>query len=477
MNSHYQLFPAVANSLVNDATSTQWLIHSSSYESQQDFLHRAQSWATVLPHKKYMVLLTKQRRHFLSGFVAAQINRQTVLLPSNSSAGAIADIVEQYPDSYLLLDEPLSTSDALILNHVLKLDCIDFRTVVKEQLQLEQNIDPEHIAAIAFTSGTTGAAKPYPKTWASLVQGAHLAKQRFGFDTQHSIIATVPSQHMYGLETTVMVPLIVGCQLFADKPFFPEDIRLALEQSPGKRVLVTTPIHLRACVAANFKWPEIDMIISATAPLHQELLQQATTTFNAPVLEIYGCTEAGSIASREPSNSQVWTLYDDFSIADKDDNTVVSAPHLSEDVILSDVVKIVEQGQFLLLGRHTDMVNIAGKRASLNGLNLILNAIDGVEDGIFIVPDENGKAATRLTALVVAPNIKEDKILAELAQKIDSVFLPRPFYKVAALPRNETGKISRADLLQLLKKPYFDKPNSDKPFPDKPISNKPEYLA
>jgi len=467
MSSPYLLFPSVVNGLANSDASTQWLIHHSSYESQHGFLHKAQSWATTLPRKKYMILLTKQRRHFLSGFVAAQINRQTVLLPSNSSAGAIAEIVEQYPNSYLLLDEPLSTSDALILSHVFKLDCINFRTVVKEPLQHEQIIDPEHIAAIAFTSGTTGSAKPYPKTWASLVQGAHLAKQRFGFDTQHSIIATVPSQHMYGLETTVMVPLIVGCQLFADKPFFPEDIRLALEQSPGKRVLVTTPIHLRACVAADLKWPKIDLIISATAPLHQELLQQATTTFNAPVLEIYGCTEAGSLASRDPSNSQVWKLYDDFSITDNDDNTIVTAPHLSEDVVLSDVVKIVEQGQFLLLGRHADMVNIAGKRASLNGLNLILNAIEGVEDGVFFVPDESGKAATRLSALVVAPHIEEDKILAQLAQKIDSVFLPRPFYKVAALPRNETGKIRRADLLQLLNQPILDKP----------ILDKPEYLA
>lgn len=439
MKSRYNLF----HNIKEDAG---WLIQMDAASGQRDLLYQARSWANVLPDKKYMVLLAEGRRNFITGFVAAQIKRQTVLMPSNRSVGAIKEVLSNYPDSYCLIDGALALENALLI------DCHDFQVVEQTGTINEEVMDPEHIAVIAFTSGSTGVAQPNPKTWGSLVHGAHLAKQRFGFDPQHSIVATVPPQHMYGLETTVMVPLIVGSRIFSGRTFYPEDIRLALEKCSGKRVLVTTPIHLRACVAAELSWPELDMIISATAPLDDNLLQQAAEIFNAPVLEIYGCTEAGSLASRDLIKDKAWKLYDDFEIYNRDGNTVVSAKHLPEEVVLADMVELAGDNSFLLLGRHADMVNIAGKRASLGDLNMKLNAINGVKDGVFIMPDSNKKLIARLTALVVAPGIDEAQILAALSDQIDSVFLPRPLYKVDALPRNETGKLTRQSLLVLLGK-------------------------
>lgn len=447
MTEQYHLFPGVTDKH-SQHDDQHWLIQANASTGQLAFLQQARSWAQALPNKQYMILLTKQRRHFLTGFVAAQLRQQTVLLPSNNSPGAIAETLAHYPNSYCLVDE--SSNDSASNNASLHIDCTHFTATISQAPIEEFIIDPSHVAAIAFTSGSTGIAKPYPKTWASLVVGARLAKQRFGFDTQHSIVATVPSQHMYGLETTVMVPLMVGSQLYADKPFFPEDIRIALNTCSGKRVLITTPIHLRACVAAGLQWPVLDFVISATAPLDRDLLKAVRETFNTRILEIYGCTEAGSLASRDPSESDNWTLYDDFMLSNNDVNSIVSAAHLSEDVVLSDVVKIVDHNRFLLLGRHADMVNIAGKRASLSDLNIKLVAVDGVQDGVFFMSDKNGKMSSRLTALVVAPNVELEHILKKLSEQIDSVFLPRPLYKVSALPRNETGKISRDALLQLL---------------------------
>jgi len=97
---------------------------------------------------------------------------------------------------------------------------------------------------------------------------------------------------------------------------------------------------------------------------------------------------------------------------------------------------------------QSDLVNIAGKRTSLAHLNHQLNSIGGVNDGVFLMPDETGDAITRLTAFVVAPDMGSEVLLGELRARIDAVFLPRPLYFVDALPRNATGKLPRDVLLQ-----------------------------
>jgi acyl-coenzyme A synthetase/AMP-(fatty) acid ligase len=97
------------------------------------------------------------------------------------------------------------------------------------------------------------------------------------------------------------------------------------------------------------------------------------------------------------------------------------------------------------------MINIAGNRASLSDLTLKLNAIEGVRDGVFVVPDSQaGEDAARVVALVVAPDLDKKEILAMLAEHVDPVFLPRPLYQVDSLPRNAMGKLPREALSRLL---------------------------
>ena len=114
------------------------------------------------------------------------------------------------------------------------------------------------------------------------------------------------------------------------------------------------------------------------------------------------------------------------------------------------MIKIHSDSAFELLGRQADMIKIAGKRASLAHLNYQLNAIEGVEDGIFIMPKDADQGVTRLIALVVAPLLDKQSILNALSQSIEAAFLPRPLYIVTQLPRNETGKLPQKNVLDLL---------------------------
>ncbi|MDH5327480.1 MAG: AMP-binding protein [Gammaproteobacteria bacterium] len=415
--------------------------------SRDHFLADVYHVAQALPDHSYAINLCENRYHFLVAFTAALVKGQTNLLPASHAQKTILDVAQQYPNSYCLTDH--------------RIDGIELPEFF---LQLPQNltitdgaevphIASDHLACIAFTSGSTGQSTPNAKTWGQLVRVTRLIQQSFGIQTLHplTLIATVPPQHMYGLETSIMLPLVSGSCVFAGRPFYPQDIRNALLNQDGPKVLITTPTHLRVCVESGLSWPAPEFIISATAPLPQELALKAEQVFGAPVKEIYGCTECGSMASRRTVEGNIWKLFDTLRISNQDGDSIATAPYLDQAVVLGDIVICHDENRFELAGRKSDMLNIAGKRASLADLNHKLLAIEGIEDGVLFLPDcAETDTLTRLVAFVVAPALQEKQILDALRLHVDGAFLPRPIYKVEQLPREKTGKLPRKNLLSLL---------------------------
>ena len=264
-----------------------------------------------------------------------------------------------------------------------------------------------------------------------------------------TLLGTVPAQHMYGFESTALIAMQAGVILHAAKPFFPADISALLHEIPGPRALVTTPVHLRALITSNASVPLLELIVCATAPLARELAVQAEELFGAPLHEIYGFTEAGQIASRRTAVTDEWRTFDGLALHQKGENTYVSGGHVAGELTLNDITELHSDTTFLLHGRTADLINIAGKRTSLASLNHHLNSIDGVQDGVFFMQEEKAGETSRLTAFVVAADLSSGEILSALRQRIDAIFLPRPLHKVDALPRNSTGKLSRASLEKL----------------------------
>ncbi len=411
--------------------------------SATTFFSHAITVADSLPKRAYAMNLCEDRYLFTVGFFAALLRGQTNLLPLTRIAAVCEEIAADYPDSYCLTEAP---REDLKLKQLL-LALPDGSQPLPGRLP---EIDSDHVAAIAFTSGSTGKARPNSKPWRCLQTGAYMAQRRFGLHRGYTLVATVPPQHMYGLETSVLLPLVCGITVHMRRPFFPDDIRCALAEVPAPRVLVSTPVHLRACVDADLQWPAIDFIISATAPLAIGLARRIEQKMQTRVLEIYGFSEAGSIASRRTIEGDAWRLYDGLSLRQRNGQLLVEGGHVPSAVPLGDIVECVSEGTFRLLGRNSDMVNVAGKRASLGDLNHTIMEIEGVRDGVFIVPPKSDGAVTRLAALVVAPKLEEKEIIRALAKRVDPAFLPRPLRKVESLPRGETGKLPREELLALL---------------------------
>ncbi len=400
---------------------------------------------------RFAINLCNDRYHFLVAFLAIAMKGQTNLLPPNQAPGVQRELLQQYSGCHIVCDEPLTVDQETPVYQLRLAEAQSHADISHPNTDIPAN----HLAAILFTSGTSGKPTAIYKRWHELEAEVQLTAARFGLNHQEErhLVATVPPQHMFGLANSIMLPLACGIGFISNRPFFPEDIRLALKSTPGRAILVTTPIHLKACVDSGLDWLDCgcSLIISATAPLSRKLAASAEKKFGAPVKEIYGSTETGAIASRRTIEGDEWCFYPGISAQPDAEGYFISGGHLITPCRISDRLQLQSDGHFKLLGRHSDMIKLAGKRASLCDLNQKLNQISGVIDGAFIDTAASGQETRRLAAAVVAPGKSRKELQNALAEWIDPVFLPRPLLLVDALPRNETGKLSQQSLSALLK--------------------------
>ena len=399
--------------------------------------------AARLPERRHVFNVCADRYAFTVGFAAALSRGQISLLPPMRTPDFLERLAARHPDTYCLADTDVR--EGPFETFALRLDGSTCGTATPLPA-----IPADRVAAISFTSGSTGEPAPHAKRWGALAAGAVAEAAALTLDRLDApaLVGTVPPQHMYGFESTVLLALHGGCVLTAAHPFYPLDVQRALAAVDAPRVLVTTPVHLRALLVDETPLPPLALIVCATAPLSAELAADAEARFGAPVREIYGFTEAGMVAQRRTVDGAPWTPLPGVRLRADGDDWWAEGGHVPTPAPFADHVEVADDGRFVLQGRRSDVVNVAGKRASLAGLDHHLQSIPGVLDGAFYVPADAGPA-TRLGAFVVAPQLDVRDIVAALRQRIDSAFLPRPLHRVDALPRNATGKLTQAALRQL----------------------------
>lgn len=397
------------------------------------------------------------RYHFTVGLAACLAAGKVSLLPSTRTPQVIAQLAGFAPDVFCLTDEEQCDIQLPQVRYPAA------ATPAPSAAPGMPMIEPGQLVAWVFTSGSTGTPVPHRKTFGALIGCVQAEAQRLGIPTgrSYAIVATVPAQHMYGFESSVLMALATGNALAAERPFYPADVCAALTAVPRPRVLVSTPIHLRALLASDLALPAADLIVSSTAPLPQQLAAEVERRFGTQLLEIYGSTETGAIAARRPTATPEWRLWPGVGLELRAGETWAYGAHIAEPTRMCDVLETTAPDRFLLHGRIADLVNIAGKRSSLAYLNHQLNSIPGVVDGAFFHAHETPGSETtvsRVGACVVAPGLTAATITAELRRRLDPVFLPRPLLLVESLPRTSTGKLPQEALRSLASAPLKPAP-------------------
>lgn len=409
-----------------------------------EFQRHVNAIAHRLSSGRAMINLCEDRYHFLAAYAAAASVRHTVLLPSSRAEQIVAEVEAAHPGAYRF-DDALVNAAICGQNSTLSAG--------------SSSVPADHIVMIGFTSGSTGQPKGFPKLWRSITASsacnAAAIRNELKIDSHTTpwIVATVPPQHMYGMELSVLLPLLGGMAVHSGRPLFPADIAQALAEIPGPRVLVSTPVHLRAIVESPQEFPATELIISATAPLDAELAAAVEARLGGRLLEMFGSTETCVFANRRTAVEQQWRLYPGVDLQPLPDGTIVNAAWFAAPTLLQDVIELQGDDRFIVRGRNTDLIEVAGKRASLADLTRRLLAIEGVKDAVVFQPEPEAIATIRrVAALVVAPGLSARQVLDRLGPSVDPAFMPRPLVIVDALPRNELGKLPRESLITALRK-------------------------
>lgn len=389
-----------------------------------------------------VVNLCEDRLAFLVLLLAAALADRETILPSDRSPGGLLGVGSMYKSATVRYDSEFIARrvSAAGLHGEL------FRPAIAEgDSQDELDLASiEDARIVMFTSGSTGKPEPCARKLSFFLRGAvsNAECMMEGLGAGVGIVATVPPYHMFGLELSVIVPLFKGGTVYSGRPFYPHDIATALNAIEPPRILVSTPVHLRVLKESGIEMPSVARVFSATAPLSAPLAGDIEDMLGADLREIFGTTETGSIGWRNTAREESFHLLHGMELTQQDDISRISAPHISPAVVLPDRLASTDDGDFRIAGRSNDIVNIAGKRMSLAGLNAILTGIDGVMDGAFLAPDDGAAGpVNRMTAFVAAPGLSDGDIRSALRDRLDSAFIPRRVIFVEALPRNEAGKL------------------------------------
>jgi len=205
--------------------------------STRQFLADVARFAPVLPAAGKAVNLCVDRYAFAVSLAAALVRGHASLLPPDARPDTLARLLESGGSNLFAL-----TDDADLATPGMQRVLIEDRSSPEGGDGLEVPlIDGAMHAVSLLTSGSTGVPQPHAKRWETLVGDVAVAVERLssllGLPSLAglTLVATVPVQHSYGLESSALLAMLGGAAFESGRPFFPADVAKTLESVPRPR--------------------------------------------------------------------------------------------------------------------------------------------------------------------------------------------------------------------------------------------------
>ncbi len=323
---------------------------------------------------------------------------------------------------------------------------------------------PPEIVHLKTTSATTGAARAIAFTARQLMADAENIVTTMGLRPDWPNLGVISLAHSYGFSNLVLPLLLHGIPLILIHAPFPELVKRAAEISEPL-TLAAVPALWRTWHDANAIPSNVQLAISAGAPMPIALEQSIFEARGLKIHNFYGSSECGGIAY-------------DPSPTPRTDGSCAGAPmrnvrlNVGESGCLevrseavgqtywpqpdsslangvfrtSDLAEISNQLVFLR-GRASDQINVAGRKISPEAIEKILATHPSVREClVFGAPFDHGERSEMIVACVVPRSpVNEESLRQFLLQKLPAWQLPREWWLLDSLGVNERGKLSRAD--------------------------------
>ncbi len=274
---------------------------------------------------------------------------------------------------------------------------------------------------IYFTSGTTGSPVGAFKTKENFLSEIEQLTKLFEKYTIKRIIVTVPFIHFYGSLFGAIYPLVNDIDIIIKEHFLPHDL---LELVDEYSMVVTTPLYIKSLNKLQIKKDlSKSIFVSSTAPLFPNIAKEFHENFSTDVIQIFGSTETGGIAYKY-NDDEKWTPIHQVEISQNQEGELkVKSPFISN-ILYEDKFKVtnheiqtfdfveIEENQFKLVGRSSQIIKLAGKRYSTIQIENILEAQPNIEKAVVFVT--TNKDALRGEELNITLQTKENILVKDI---------------------------------------------------------------
>jgi malonyl-CoA/methylmalonyl-CoA synthetase len=346
------------------------------------------------------------------------------------------------------------------------------------------------LAAILYTSGTTGRSKGAMLTHENLASNALTLVDCWRFAPGDRLIHALPVFHTHGLFVAINVALLSGATMIYMNKFDPDAVIAAM---PGATSLMGVPTFYTRLIDHPALGREacatMRLFVSGSAPLLAETHRVWRERTGFAILERYGMTETNMITSnpydgeRRPGTVGFALPGVSVRIANPDDGAPVGAGRIGVIevkgpnvftgywrmpektaqefradgyFITGDLARVDPQGYIHIVGRAKDLVISGGFNVYPKEVESEIDAIEGVlESAVFgVAHPDFGEGVT--AAVVPRPGaaLTEQAILTALGGRLAKFKAPKRIIIVESLPRNAMGKVQKAALRDAYKDIY-----------------------
>ena len=334
----------------------------------------------------------------------------------------------------------------------------------------------DDLAAILYTSGTTGRSKGAMLTHDNLLSNARALRDLWHFTQADSLLHALPIFHTHGLFVATNIMLLAGGRMV----FLPRfDIDALARHLPDCTAMMGVPtFYTRMLGDARFDreaCAHMRLFVSGSAPLLAESHAGFVARTGHAILERYGMTEtnmitsnpydgdrrAGTVGHRLPGVEMRITAPDAQGIGVVEvrgpnvtpgywRNAEKTAESFAEDgwFITGDLGQLDDDGYLSIVGRQKDLVISGGFNIYPKEVEVEIDALDGVlESAVYGLPDPDlGEVVA--AAIVLAPGVTLDEgaIRDALSDTLARFKIPRRLRLLPELPRNTMGKVQKAQL-------------------------------
>ncbi|MDO8348654.1 MAG: class I adenylate-forming enzyme family protein [Planctomycetota bacterium] len=323
---------------------------------------------------------------------------------------------------------------------------------------------PVGVVHLKLTSATTGASRLVAFTEEQLAADAGQIVEAMGLRPEWPNLAVVSLAHSYGFSSLVLPLLLHGVPLILCDGPMPESVRRAAAGWPDL-TLAAVPALWRSWHEANAIPETVRLAVSAGAPLPVALESAIHARSGLKVHNFYGATECGGIAydpTPEPRTDEGWVgrPMPGVTVSVSADGCLevrgaaVGIGYLPADPVhlghgryhTRDLARVGPDG-VRLLGRASDLINVAGRKVVPDAVEAVLAGHPGIRGCVvFGVPDGDAARHERVVAVVVADqaDVPDSELRSLVMRSLPSWQLPREWVRVAEIPANARGKVSRA---------------------------------